>query len=273
VSLSVAVDEELRSHDAFAIHEERAGVGHTIEVHFAEFFAGHLGVAKRICPDGFALGIGEQRERDFLFLGKCLENVGGIVADPNNFHAGFFNRGEVFLQLNQLLLAERSPTGRAIKHERDSVVLSQIAEGVFFAGLIVQFEFRGFFPHFDSRLAFGSGIGGRRRDCETKQDCKVEPSSHDKLLRFPAPGSPGKNSILTANGLRSRIRGFSMLRVLVFVFGCAITANAPNVLNAEPLRVGDRHADFTLPSIADRKPVSLSDFRGKKILFIQFASW
>lgn len=37
--------------------------------------------------------------------------------------------------------------------------------------------------------------------------------------------------------------------------------------------VGDRHPDFTLPSIADGKPVSLSDFRGKKVLLIQFASW
>lgn len=37
--------------------------------------------------------------------------------------------------------------------------------------------------------------------------------------------------------------------------------------------VGTRHPDFALPSIADGKPVSLSDFRGKKVLLIQFASW
>ena len=37
--------------------------------------------------------------------------------------------------------------------------------------------------------------------------------------------------------------------------------------------VGTRHPDFTLPNIADGKPVSLSDFRGKKVLLIQFASW
>jgi len=37
--------------------------------------------------------------------------------------------------------------------------------------------------------------------------------------------------------------------------------------------VGARHPDFTLPNIAGGKPVSLSDFRGKKVLFIQFASW
>jgi hypothetical protein len=38
-------------------------------------------------------------------------------------------------------------------------------------------------------------------------------------------------------------------------------------------KVGQRHPDFTLPRIGDRAPVSLSDFRGKKVLLIQFASW
>ena len=38
-------------------------------------------------------------------------------------------------------------------------------------------------------------------------------------------------------------------------------------------KVGEKHPDFTLPTIGDRKHVSLSDFRGKKVLLIQFASW
>ena len=38
-------------------------------------------------------------------------------------------------------------------------------------------------------------------------------------------------------------------------------------------KVGQRHAGFTLPDIETGKPVSLSDFRGKKVLLIQFASW
>jgi peroxiredoxin len=37
-------------------------------------------------------------------------------------------------------------------------------------------------------------------------------------------------------------------------------------------KVGEKHPDFTLPTIGDRTPVSLSDFRGKKVLLIQFAS-
>ena len=38
-------------------------------------------------------------------------------------------------------------------------------------------------------------------------------------------------------------------------------------------KVGERHPDFTLPTIGDRTPVSLSNFQGKKVLLIQFASW
>jgi hypothetical protein len=37
--------------------------------------------------------------------------------------------------------------------------------------------------------------------------------------------------------------------------------------------VGRRHADFTLPEIRTGKPVSLNDYRGKKVLLIHFASW
>ena len=40
-----------------------------------------------------------------------------------------------------------------------------------------------------------------------------------------------------------------------------------------PPAVGQRHPEFTLPAIDDRRAVSLSDFRGKKVLLIQFASW
>ena len=38
-------------------------------------------------------------------------------------------------------------------------------------------------------------------------------------------------------------------------------------------KVGEKHPDFTLPRIDDGAPVSLSNFRGKKVLLIQFSSW
>jgi hypothetical protein len=47
----------------------------------------------------------------------------------------------------------------------------------------------------------------------------------------------------------------------------------PGGIPAAPLAVGDRHPDFTLPTITDGRPISLSDYRGKKVLLIQFASW
>lgn len=65
-----------------------------------------------------------------------------------------------------------------------------------------------------------------------------------------------------------------MLRIkslLTFVAVAAALCEIP-VTAASP-KVGERHADFTLATISDGKPVSLADFRGKKILLIQFASW
>ncbi len=55
----------------------------------------------------------------------------------------------------------------------------------------------------------------------------------------------------------------------------AVALMLPSQVPAESYapKVGQRHPDFTLPRIDDRAPVSLSDFRGKKVLFIQFASW
>jgi peroxiredoxin len=52
---------------------------------------------------------------------------------------------------------------------------------------------------------------------------------------------------------------------------CAV-ASTDHAKAAAP-KVGERHADFTLANIADGKPVSLSDLRGKKVLLVQFASW
>ena len=40
-----------------------------------------------------------------------------------------------------------------------------------------------------------------------------------------------------------------------------------------PPREGELHPDFILPRIDNRLPVSISQFRGKKLLLINFASW
>lgn len=45
-----------------------------------------------------------------------------------------------------------------------------------------------------------------------------------------------------------------------------------NVRRYQPM-VGKVHPEIELPDIDDRKLVALSDFRGKKVLLIHFASW
>ena len=66
-----------------------------------------------------------------------------------------------------------------------------------------------------------------------------------------------------------------MRRLALTIAACGIllglTSRAGAALYAP--KVGDRHPDFTLPTVGDRTPVSLSNFHGKKVLLIQFASW
>lgn len=61
-----------------------------------------------------------------------------------------------------------------------------------------------------------------------------------------------------------------MVRSFILSLGLLVCAN---LASAAPPKVGERHADFMLANIADAKPLALSDFRGKKVLLIQFASW
>ena len=55
----------------------------------------------------------------------------------------------------------------------------------------------------------------------------------------------------------------------------AAAAVVPSVVGAAVYRpkLGESHPEFTLPDIHTGKPVSLSDYRGKKVLLVQFASW
>ena len=70
------------------------------------------------------------------------------------------------------------------------------------------------------------------------------------------------------------VRNGAMARVaasLLTLLGWALTTPA-TALGYAP-KEGERHAEFTLPDIQTSKPVSLKDFRGRKVLLIQFASW
>jgi cytochrome oxidase Cu insertion factor (SCO1/SenC/PrrC family) len=64
------------------------------------------------------------------------------------------------------------------------------------------------------------------------------------------------------------------LAFTLLLAGIAVLAAVPAASAApDPPRVGQQHPNFTLPRIDNGRPVSLSDFRGKKVLLIQFASW
>ena len=51
------------------------------------------------------------------------------------------------------------------------------------------------------------------------------------------------------------------------------SAATPSFAEHDSPRVGARHFAFTLPASDDGRPVSLQQYRGKKVLLIQFASW
>ncbi len=60
---------------------------------------------------------------------------------------------------------------------------------------------------------------------------------------------------------------------LVMIIGCmCLMATDAGAEGYHP-RVGEPHPDIVLPSLGDRAPVSLSQFRGRKVLLVHMASW
>lgn len=66
------------------------------------------------------------------------------------------------------------------------------------------------------------------------------------------------------------IRNWSLL---MLTFGFLSFIAVPSHGAGYSPQVGQFHPDFTLPNIEDNKPVSLSQFRGRKVLLVHFASW
>ena len=60
----------------------------------------------------------------------------------------------------------------------------------------------------------------------------------------------------------------------LILLGLILVAATPGRLDAQQrIEVGKPYPDFLLPRIDDSTPITLSQFRGKKVLLIQFASW
>lgn len=62
------------------------------------------------------------------------------------------------------------------------------------------------------------------------------------------------------------------LNLLMLTFGSLFFANPYSSADYSP-RVGQTHPDFILPDIKSGEPVSLSQFRGRKVLLVHFSSW
>ena len=59
----------------------------------------------------------------------------------------------------------------------------------------------------------------------------------------------------------------------IALFVLAVYRIAVDTSLAAPPVIGQSYADLTLPEITTGEPISLSAFRGQKVLLIQFASW
>ncbi len=66
-----------------------------------------------------------------------------------------------------------------------------------------------------------------------------------------------------------------MLRVTLILIGTLTIGASISCAQATRYtpRVGQVHPDFVLPSIEDGAAIKLSDFRGKKVILMHFASW
>jgi hypothetical protein len=63
------------------------------------------------------------------------------------------------------------------------------------------------------------------------------------------------------------------MNLLTLTFGCVCVVTGMAHAAGYAPRVGEPHPDFVLPGIVDGQPVSLSQFRGQKVLLVHFASW
>ncbi len=62
-------------------------------------------------------------------------------------------------------------------------------------------------------------------------------------------------------------RALSLITAPALVLAAAATAAPPN------LEVGRPFPDLVLPALQDGRPLSIADFRGRKVILQVFASW
>lgn len=115
VAFDVTLKEQLRADDALGVDQIRPGIRNPL-VSRSGLAAG---VEDAVSVDRLASRVREQSKRDALGLGISFQSIDRIVADADDLRARGLDGLKIFLQLNQLPLAEGSPIGRAEKNQRD----------------------------------------------------------------------------------------------------------------------------------------------------------
>ena len=104
--------KELHANDSISVQHEGPWMR---RASFDLVFA--FGVEHAEFLDNFAVRIGQEWKRDFVFFGKLSQGSYGIVANCNHLNAGAFDLVQIGLQFDQLLLAVRSPPDRTMKDD------------------------------------------------------------------------------------------------------------------------------------------------------------
>ena len=60
---------------------------------------------------------------------------------------------------------------------------------------------------------------------------------------------------------------------LIFMFGALVSLTFATTLSAKELVIGEAFPNISLPSLEEGEPLSISDFRGEKVLLHVWASW
>lgn len=63
------------------------------------------------------------------------------------------------------------------------------------------------------------------------------------------------------------------MKIAIAVLSILASTGPVCAQSAYPFAVGQLHADFQLPAIDGEGSISLSDYRGQKVLLVHFASW
>jgi hypothetical protein len=100
----------------------------------------------------------------------------------------------------------------------------------------------------------------------------VSVNEHATIWRFNVPQHVTMRSMMRDFALFIRWTRQNLYLFAVTCVGLCLPVT-PCHAKGYAAQVGQVHPDFTLPRLGDGEPVSLSQFRGRRVLLIHFGSW